>query len=393
MLLRVLRPPLHVRADRRRRRVEDRHLVLLDDRPPAVLVGEVGRPLVEDRRRPVAERPVDDVAVAGDPADVGGAPVDVLVPLQVEDVVVRRRRADEVAGRRVDDPLRLRGRAARVHEEEQVLAVHRLARTRLGIVRGVALEVVPPVVTALLHRHVAAGAAEDDAALHAGRVGHRLVGDVLSPIFEPRRHASSCVMMHLALHVVHPARERVGREAAEDDGVRRAEPGAREHRHRQLRDHAHVDPDRRPLLHAELLERVREADDVLLEIGVRDRARVSFGLALPVERDLVARAGLDVPVDAVEADVQLAAEIPLRVRRLPLVELGERLEPRDPLATLPLPELLERDVVDVGLARSPGPRSPREADSVRSSRNIVSIAWWLASVAKSGLLPFATAGS
>src|SRR3954470_23369141 len=35
---RVLRPPLHVRADRGRRGVEDRHAVPLDDRPPAVLV-------------------------------------------------------------------------------------------------------------------------------------------------------------------------------------------------------------------------------------------------------------------------------------------------------------------------------------------------------------------
>jgi hypothetical protein len=43
--------------------------------------------------------------------------------------------------------------------------------------------------------------------------------------------------------------------------------------------------------------------------------------------DPVAVAGLDVAVDAVEADVELAAEEPLRVRRLPLVEVGERLEP------------------------------------------------------------------
>jgi hypothetical protein len=65
-----------------------------------------------------------------------------------------------------------------------------------------------------------------------------------------------------------------------------------------------------------------------------------------VIRDSLSCPCQDVPVDAVEADVQLAAEIPLRVRRLPLVELGERLEPRDPLATLALPEVLERDVVD-----------------------------------------------
>src|SRR5207248_7770868 len=65
VLLRVLRPPLHVRADRRRSRVEDVDLVPLDDRPPAVLVGIVWNALVDDARRPVAQRAVDDVRVAG----------------------------------------------------------------------------------------------------------------------------------------------------------------------------------------------------------------------------------------------------------------------------------------------------------------------------------------
>jgi hypothetical protein len=55
------------------------------------------------------------------------------------------------------------------------------------------------------------------------------------------------------------------------------------------------------------------------------------------------------PVDAVEADVELAAEIPLGVGRLPFVELLERLEPGDPLAALGLPELLEVALVDLGL--------------------------------------------
>ncbi len=183
------------------------------------------------------------------------------------------------------------------------------------------VELVPPVVAAVLHRDVVAGAAEDDALLRDRRGGHRFVGDLLE---RHRRAATPRLVLRdqdLAFHVVHPARERVGGEAAEDDGVRRAEPRAGEHRDRQLRDHAHVDRDRRALLDAELLQRVREADDVALEVGVRDRARVVRRLALPVERDLLARARLDVPVDAVEADVELAAEVPLRVRRLPRVEL------------------------------------------------------------------------
>ena len=165
VLLRVLRPPLHVRADRRRRRVEDVDLVALDDVPPAVLVGEVGRPLVHDAGRPVAERAVHDVAVPGDPADVGGAPVD-RVGLDVEDVVVRRRDADEVAAGRVRDPLRLRRGAGRVEEVQEILGVHRLARA-VGLVGR---QLVPPVVAALLHRDVAAGAPQHDHVLDRRRI-------------------------------------------------------------------------------------------------------------------------------------------------------------------------------------------------------------------------------
>ena len=49
-------------------------------------------------------------------------------------------------------------------------------------------------------------------------------------------------------------------------------------------------------------------------------------------------ADLDVAVDAVVGDVERAAEVPLRVRELPLVELREGLEPADALAALALPE-------------------------------------------------------
>src|SRR5260370_291426 len=67
------------------------------------------------------------------------------------------------------------------------------------------------------------------------------------------------------------------------------------------------------------------------------------------ERLTPGAAAIDGAVDAVEAAVQLPAEVPLRVRRLPLVELGKGLEPGDALAALALPEVLERNVVDVGV--------------------------------------------
>jgi hypothetical protein len=53
--------------------------------------------------------------------------------------------------------------------------------------------------------------------------------------------------------------------------------------------------------------------------------------ALPVEGNPVTIAGLDVTVNAVVANVQLAAEVPLRVPERPVKKLVEGLEPGDPL--------------------------------------------------------------
>ena len=53
-----------------------------------MFVGGVGGSFVDDLGGAVGEWSVDDVAVSGDPADVGGAPVDVVSGFVVEDVVV-----------------------------------------------------------------------------------------------------------------------------------------------------------------------------------------------------------------------------------------------------------------------------------------------------------------
>ena len=119
--------PLHEGADRGRRGVEDRHAVALDELPPAVLARRVGRALVEHRRRAVGQRAVDDVAVAGDPADVGAAPVDVGFGMQVEDHPVGRRHLRQIAAGGVQDPLGLAGRPRRVEQEQRLLGCRRPA--------------------------------------------------------------------------------------------------------------------------------------------------------------------------------------------------------------------------------------------------------------------------
>ena len=75
---------------RGRRGVEDVDLVLVDDLPEARRRGIVRHALEHQRGGAVGERPVDDVAVAGDPADIGRAPVDVAV-MVVEDILVGHR--------------------------------------------------------------------------------------------------------------------------------------------------------------------------------------------------------------------------------------------------------------------------------------------------------------
>src|SRR5215213_7084275 len=61
--------PLHEGADRRRCGVEDRHPVVFDDLPEPALVGPVGGALVHHARGPIGEGAVDQVRVAGHPAD------------------------------------------------------------------------------------------------------------------------------------------------------------------------------------------------------------------------------------------------------------------------------------------------------------------------------------
>src|SRR6185436_13955788 len=125
----------------------DRDTVALDDLPPSPRIGPVRRALVHNAGREIGQWPIDDVRVAGDPADVGGGPVDVLV-LDVEDIAVRAGDAGQVAGRGVQDALGLGGGAGSVEEVEHVFALHPLRLAPIGLARH---HVVPPEVAPLLH--------------------------------------------------------------------------------------------------------------------------------------------------------------------------------------------------------------------------------------------------
>src|SRR5439155_8154206 len=84
------------RSDRGRRRVEDVDLMLLDGLPEATGVGVSRDTFEDDRRRADRKRPIVDVRVPGDPADIGRAPEDVR-RLDVEDPAHRQYRPQQIA--------------------------------------------------------------------------------------------------------------------------------------------------------------------------------------------------------------------------------------------------------------------------------------------------------
>ncbi len=143
----------------------------------------------------------------------------------------------------------------------------------------------------------------------------------------------------LGLAVLEPRGEGVGGEAAEDDRVRCADARAGQHRHDGLGDHRHVDRDPVAGGDAEVGQRVGGLADEVLQLGVGDRALVLGGvvdrLADEVEGDLVAASGLDVAVDAVVGGVELAADEPLRERRVvPVQDAVPAGVPREALGLL-----------------------------------------------------------
>ncbi len=95
----------HQRPDGGRRGIEGVDLVLVDDLPEPAHRRIVGNALEHERRRAVGQRPVENVAVAGHPADIGRAPIDVAIMI-VEDILMGHRDVDEIASGRVQNALR-----------------------------------------------------------------------------------------------------------------------------------------------------------------------------------------------------------------------------------------------------------------------------------------------
>src|SRR5690606_13842764 len=101
---------------------------------------------------------------------------------------------------------------------------------------------------------------------------------------------------HLSLAVVDAVLDRLGAEAAENNGVRSAEARAGQHRHDRLADHRHVDRDAIAAADAHALEDVRELADLVVQLLVGQRLLVAW-LALEYQRGLVLPRRAEVAVE------------------------------------------------------------------------------------------------
>src|SRR5260221_1079009 len=131
--------------------MEDVDVEAFGNAPGAPGVGKLRDAFIENTGGAKSERAVDDVGVAGDPADVGHAPVNVF-GMDVLVILGSARHIGEVTAGAMLAAFGFAGGAAGVHQEEWIFGLH-LDRFNDGV--AVILEhIVDEIIAAHDHRDV-----------------------------------------------------------------------------------------------------------------------------------------------------------------------------------------------------------------------------------------------
>lgn len=292
-------------TQRGRSDVELRNLVLLDHVPVAREVRVCGRALEHHRRRTQQQGRVDDISVAGDPADVTTAE-EAVVLVDVEHILAGGSGTHQITGGRVHDTLRLARGTRGVKQEERIFRVDGLRSQVVGELRNL---LVPPEVSALGPRHLGACALEHDDVAHVGTLLKGLIDDALGA----NDFATAAALVggddDLGIGIQHAVPQRVRREAREDDRVHGTDTNAGQECHEGFRDHRQVDRDGVTLAHTEGLQHPGELRDLAQQLAVGDGAALTGLIGLVDDGRLVGV--LDgMAVDAVIGGVQTATKEP-----------------------------------------------------------------------------------
>ena len=156
-------------ADRRRRGVESRHLVILDHLPETSGVG-ISRDTLENHlRRTHRQRAIGHVAVAGDPAHVGGAPENVG-GFVIEYPLHRQHRQEQVTATGMLHALRLAGRSGGIENKQRMFCADPFRLAGCVLPRR---QFVPPDIVPRVPCGFAGGAPVDDDTVHHRAAAHR----------------------------------------------------------------------------------------------------------------------------------------------------------------------------------------------------------------------------
>ena len=181
-----------------------------------------------------------------------------------------------------------------------------------GAVRGsFCRHLLPPHVAPLDPRHVAALAANDHHVAH----GRRGVRGLVRGLLHAHDVAAALEAIgrdeDLRLAVLESRGHGLGAVAGEARRVDRADAGHGQGGDHRFRTHGQEDAHAVAGAHAEAAEPVGHARRLARQLRVRQGPRLA-GVALPHQRGLGATTGLEVPVEAVHGEVELAALEPAR---------------------------------------------------------------------------------
>src|SRR5947207_529410 len=146
-------------------------------------------------------------------------------------------------------------------------------------------------------------------------------------------------------------------KAAEHHGVDRPDACTGKHCHYRFGNHRHINDDAVAFANAQLCQHARKSGGGVAQFAVRKRFDLIADGAVVNERGLVGAAGFDVPVERVEAGVELAAGEPAVEGGAGIVEdLVPLLVPVDGRASL-APERfgVVNRTIECGLPRAAGP--------------------------------------
>ncbi len=302
----------HQRPDDRRRGVEDGRLEFLDDLPETIRP-RIGGHAFEHHRGPAqAQRPVEDVRVAGNPADIGGTPVDIGV-LEVEHPLRRVQGIGQVAAGGMYDTLGFPGGTAGIENKQRILGGHRLRFTDRGNIVGYHF-FVPPAVAAGLHPDFVAGAANDQAVLDRLTLFQCLVGiwfernDLAGPQDRVGSHQDT------GLTILNTVLQADRGKTGKDHRMDRADAGAGQQDNGQLGDHRQVDRYPVALFHPHLFQDIGTTTHFFIQLAIGKPAYFLIRLSLPDDRRFVPLAVGQMPINTIIRNIERRPVEPTHLR-------------------------------------------------------------------------------